>query len=290
MAFHFDSCSYQDVLRIVLNDGTTIQGSFLPQAGMNFIHVRDGSPTGKIEGPIDVDDVAGIERLATRAEVVAERKASLRGSPFPGPLPRTRDDYEYRLRLLARAIASEESTRRRDELRYQFNDVAAEIGLAKPKRAWMLAEGQFSLSSNETPTMRDLWFADVASPSHLRRPRAQDFDPDPAERRRRVPLPEDVVAETRSIPNMLVALRAAGVRAVIALAGDPLYERADIQVDLAAGRLHRFIAEGRRQAGVTAWRLRWAGNESKAGARRYRSIIRTEEYKTLLTLIGLRDR
>jgi len=132
--------------------------------------------------------------------------------------------------------------------------------------------------------MRDLWIADVASPSLFKRPRPQDFDPAPAERRKRVPLPEDVLAEKRSIPNMLAALRAAGFKARISLAGDPPHERADIQVDLSENRHHRFILEGRRLDAVTNWRMLWAGNHTATGLRRYRSITRTDTYRQFIAV------
>lgn len=280
-------CSHQDVLRVVLQDGTVIDGSYIPQAGMHFLLVRDGSLMGKVEGPLDPEMIVGLERLTTKSEVTAARLARLRGVPFPGRAPVSRDDFEYRLQLLARAVAAEADSQRLEELRYQFNDVADMIQLAAPKRAWILAEGRFTLTSNEPPTMRDLWLADVASPSLFRRPRPQDFDPDPSRRRKQTPLPADIIAEPRSVPNTLGTLRAAGFKAAISLAGDPAYDRADIQVDLASGRLHRFIAEGRRKAGTTCWRLRWAGNDSAAGRRRRRMLLKTEAYLRLVSLLAL---
>ncbi|WJS87295.1 hypothetical protein [Paracoccus sp. TOH] len=280
----FESYTHQDLLRIVLADGTVMQGNYQHIAGMNFLHVRDGSPMGRVEGPLDLQLVDEIRLLATKDEINAEKKARLRGDPFPGRAPRTRDDYEYRLGLLARAIAAEANKKRRDELIYQFNDLGDEIRLAQSKRAWLLAEGRFSLISNAPPTMRDLWIADVASPSLFKRPRPQDFDPAPAERRKRVPLPEDVLAEKRSIPNMLAALRAAGFKARISLAGDPPHERADIQVDLSENRHHRFILEGRRLDAVTNWRMLWAGNHTATGLRRYRSITRTDTYRQFIAV------
>lgn len=280
----FEGYSHQDLLRVVLADRTVMQGSYQHIAGMNFLHIRDGSPMGRIEGPLDPQLVAEIQLLATKDEIHAERKSRLRGDPFPGTAPRTRDDFEYRLTRLARAIAAEGERKRQDELTYQFNDLADEIHLAQAKRAWLLAEGRFSLSSNAPPTMRDLWIADVASPSILKRPRPQDFDPDPVERRKRFPLPKDVLAETRSIPNVLSVLRAAGFKARISLAGDPPYERADIQVDLSAHRHHRFILQGRRQDGATSWRLRWAGNDTLTGFRQYRSITRTDTYRQFIAV------
>lgn len=187
-----------------------------------------------------------------------------------------------------RAIASETREARRQELRYQFEDVADTICLATAKRTWLLAAGRFALTSNMPPTLRDLWFDDLASPSLIRRPRPRDFDPDRAERAKRDPAPPEVLAEPRSVPNMLSALRSRGLKAVIALAGDPVYDRARIQVDLVPGRLTRFALDAERAGGVTSWRCRWAGNDSAAARRRHRAAVRSDAYRHLMETVGVR--
>jgi hypothetical protein len=58
------------------------------------------------------------------------------------------------------------------------------------------------------------------------RPRPQDFDPDPKVRRRRPPLPASVRRDPWSVPNMLAALKAAGLDARLNLVGDPWWSRA----------------------------------------------------------------
>lgn len=284
----FADCAPQDALRLALEDGTEILGSHIMQAGMHFLHVRDGSIYGTVAGPFSPQQA--VERTATRSEILRDRKARLRGAPFPGRAPETREDFAYRLELLARAIASETGDARRQELRYQFEDVADTICLATAKRTWLLAAGRFALTSNTPPTLRDLWFDDVASPSLIRRPRPRDFDPDRAERAKRDPAPPEVLAEPRSVPNMLSALRSRGLKAVIALAGDPVYDRARIQVDLAPGRLTRFDLDAERVGGVTSWRCRWAGNDSAAARRRHRAAVRSDAYALLIETVGGRTR
>lgn len=282
----FSSVSNLDQLRVTLLDGTVLEGTYQHIVGMHFVHVRDGSAMGRIEGPIEPGSVTQIERLATKEEIRAERHDRLRGEPFPGSRPRTRDDFEYRLNLLARAIAAETCVTRRTELRYQFDDLADQIRLAQAKRAWVLAEGRFSLGSNMIPSMRDLWFADVASPSLMRKPRPRDFDPDPAVRRKRDPLPVLVRTDPASIPNMLARLRAAGLKARIDLAGEPFYERADLAVDVCESRKSRFLLEGRLEDGITTWRLRWGGNSSAPGMRQYRAALKTEGYQLLTEILA----
>lgn len=81
----FEGYSHQDLLRVVLADRTVMQGSYQHIAGMNFLHIRDGSPMGRIEGPLDPHLVAEIQLLATKDEIHAERKSRLRGEPFLMP-------------------------------------------------------------------------------------------------------------------------------------------------------------------------------------------------------------
>lgn len=282
----FADCAPQDCLRLALEDGTEILGSHIMQAGMHFLHVRDGSIYGTVAGPFSPQQA--VERTATRSEILQDRKARLRGTPFPGRAPETREDFSYRLELLARAIASETDDARRQELRYQFDDVADTICLATAKRTWLLAAGRFALTSNMPPTLRDLWFDDMASPSLIRRPRPRDFDPNRSERAKRDPVPAEILAEPRSIPNMLSALRSRGLKAAIALAGDPAYERARIQVDLAPGRLTRFDLDASRAGGVTSWRCRWAGNDSAAARRRHRAAVRSDAYALMIEIAGVK--
>lgn len=282
----FADCEPQDFLRLALVDGTEILGSHIVQAGMHFLHVRDGSVYGTVAGPFAPQQA--VERTATRSEILQDRKARLRGTPFPGRAPETREDFSYRLELLARAIASETDDARRQELRYQFDDVADTICLATAKRTWLLAAGRFALTSNMPPTLRDLWFDDMASPSLIRRPRPRDFDPNRSERAKRDPVPAEILAEPRSIPNMLSALRSRGLKAAIALAGDPAYERARIQVDLAPGRLTRFDLDASRAGGVTSWRCRWAGNDSAAARRRHRAAVRSDAYALMIEIASVK--
>lgn len=214
----WDGLTDQDVVEVTLTDGAILSGSLMRVAGMTFLtYHKPGALLGSSHGPIDPDGVERVRLVKAWSAIKAERFAALRGEPFAGPAPRLALDYEYRLERLARAIATEADAARADQLRRQFDDTADEIALSQPKRAWMRAAGRWALKSNAPPTMEDLWFAEVASPSLMTRPRPQDFDPDPAVRRRRFPLPDQVLRDPASVPNRLKALRAAGLKARPAL-------------------------------------------------------------------------
>lgn len=288
----FENCEPSSTIRVFLKDGSTVEGAYLFQGRMHFVHVTGGRASlgGTVRGPFASADVLRVETLVTKAEIDARKRYRLLGDPYPGRAPRTREDYEYRLERLAAAIVAEPDRERSDQLRRQFDAVADEIALAKPKRAWLLAAGRWAQRSNARPELRDLWFADVASPCLIARPRPQDFDPDPRMRRRRSPPPADVLADQLSPQNVVKRLEATGLRARIALAGDPVWDRATLIVDLAPGRLHRFMADGRRDGnGVMRWRVVWGGNDNQTAARRCRAIVRTDEYARMQAVFAGED-
>jgi hypothetical protein len=283
----FANCREQDVVSLVTKDGETILGSYLTQARMHFLSIKnpESALLNKVLGPFKDDDIVSIEIVKDRETILEERFERLRGDPLPGRDPVTRDDFEYRLTVLSKAVASSEGTRR-DQLLRQFNDVADRISLARSKREWILAAGRYSLKTNKPPELADLWMADVASPSLMSRPRAQDFDPDPTLRRKRVTLPDEAIRDERSVPNVLRQMKAQGLKASIQLAGDPAWERAVIQIDLGPGRSMRHLAEARRgQSGKIEWSLRWGGNDSRPGLRKRFQSTRLEKYQTLKTII-----
>lgn len=281
----FVGCRQQDVLVVTLADGRELRGSFLSQAGMAFIHCKDGSIIGKVEGPFTEEEVSSVKVVKTRDEVVEDRRERLLGDRFPGREPVTRDDYEYRLESLVKAAFREEGERRAQLLR-QFEETADRVALAKSKRVWMIRAGDWATRSNSPPSLADLWFSDVASPSMISRPRPQDFDPDPRERRKRVPLPKEAVDDPLSVPNMLSRLRAAGFDAVISLAGDPVWERAVVQIDLGPGRSMRFNAHAARDAeGRIAWKLNWGGNDSASALKKHRRALKLPEYAHLKQIV-----
>lgn len=284
----FSDCREQDVLTIVMSDGEVVGGSYLTQAGMHFLSIRnpDSMLLKKVIGPFTDDDVRSIKCVKGREEILEERHARLRGERVAGRDPVTREDYEYRLETLARAAAAAQSTRR-DQIVRQFDDVADRISLAQCKRQWLLAAGRWSLKSNSPPSLPDLWMSDVASPSYIARPRPQDFDPDPSERRRRIPAPPEALSDPRSVPNVLKAMRAAGLKAAISLAGDPAWERAVVQIDLGPGRTMRYLAEARRGAGgQIEWDLKWGGNFSKPGLRKMRQSVKLDTYHELKRIVA----
>ena len=201
-------------LRLALRDGRIIEGLYNPMAGQHFLHCTgpDLPLTGQVEGPLQADEIAAVEVVMTRAEIHEHARELLQGPRVPGREPVTREDFEHRLQTLARAVAAvpDADWQMQIRLKRQFDACAERIALAPGKRAWMLAEARWARRSNAAPTMADLWVEPVASPSCFARPRPQDFDPDPAVRRRRVPLPPEVRADPFSVPNMLGALVGAG--------------------------------------------------------------------------------
>ncbi|NTF16861.1 hypothetical protein G6L37_00280 [Agrobacterium rubi] len=288
----FSDCREQDVLTVVMLDGETVDGSYLTQAGMHFLSIRnpDSMLLKKVIGPFTDDAVRSVSLIRSRDEIMEARYDKLRGERHPGREPVTREDYEYRLETLAKAVATGEGNRRNQLIR-QFDDVADRIALARAKRQWMLSAGRWALKSNSPPCLADLWMADVASPSFIARPRPQDFDPDPAERRRRVPQPEEALADPRSVPNVLRDMKTAGLKAVVSLAGDPAWERAVIQIDLGPGRTMRHLAEARRgKGGQIVWHLNWGGNHSAPGLRKKRQSMKLDTYQELKRIVTRANR
>jgi hypothetical protein len=277
----------QDVITVTLKSGESHTGSYMTQAGMHFVGTKAGKGDliGKVEGPFDPEDVASVIVHKTREDVFAERRERSLGDILPGREPVTRDDFEYRLERLARAMVSEEGVRR-TQLSRQFEELADRIELSRAKRTWLIHAARWSLTSNSPPTMIDLWGSELASPNLLRRPSPKDFDPDPAIRRSRERLPAEVRDDPLSVPNMLRDLRAIGLKATIALAGDPPWEHASIQVDLAPGRSGRFSVNGRRRDGRMAWELKWSGNDSEAGRKHLRRALNIPEYRLLRDIVA----
>ena len=267
-----------------------LTGHYTTQAGLHFLH-RSGPNLpliGEVTGPIATKDVAELAVVKPRATVLQDAHFRLYGAAVPGREPVTRLEYRHWLEMLAHTVATEAEWQRQVQLRRQFDSLADRIGLAGGKRAWVLAEAKWRLRSSAAPAMADLWVDAVASPSCFARPREQDFDPDPAQRRRRTPRSPAARADPHSIPNMLVALLAHGLKARITRLGDPPDGQAHIQIDMPVKGRSRFVAIAERiEAGTLSWRLVWDGNHSEAGLRRKRRAEATEDYHKLRT--ALRD-
>ncbi|PZP44295.1 MAG: hypothetical protein DI601_12825 [Azospirillum brasilense] len=276
-------------LRLTLRDGGVIEGLYNLVARQHFLHrTGAGLPlVGEVEGPLLAADVIAVEVVMTRAELRERGRELLHGPRVPGREPVTRDDFEHRLQTLARAVAAvpEAEWQMQIRLKRQFEACAERIALSPGKQAWMLAEARWARRSNAPPTMADLWVDPVANPSCFARPRPQDFDPDPAVRRRRVPPPPAVRADPHSIPNMLAALTGQGLKARITRLGDPAHERGHIQVEMPVKGRARFVLIGEASEGVTGWRAVWDGNDSKAGLKRRRQAEATEAYRAMLTVM-----
>ena len=277
----------RELLRVTLADGSAFTGRCTIVAGQHFLICADPhNPLGRVEGALEDMAIAAIDVLQTRAEALTEGRQRLLGDRVPGREPVTRDDYEHRLRMIARAIAStaKEDWQREMQIRRQFDEVADRIRLAAAKRQWILNEERWRLRSNREPTMADLWVGPTASPSCLARPRPQDFDPDPAIRRRRSPPPPSARADPRVLRNMLAALKARGLHARLDRLGDPPHLRGSILVKMPIKGRAQFAATAEREAEdePIRWRLVWDGNDSKAGRRRYRAAVQTADYAALV--------
>ena len=232
----FAGCQPQDQIEIRLTNGEKLVGAFMTQAGMYFVHARDGGVHGKVHGPFAEGQIAAVKVLKDREQIFAERFERSRGEPVPGTLRRTRDGYEARLDTLARAAALA-TGKRRDQIELQFHDLADEIQLAKTKRNWLLMLARWAKFSNKEPTKIDLSGGDMTSAARFVRPRPQDFDPDPKLRRAAVKYPPEITSDPRSAPNMLKALRAAGFNARPSVLGETDFvARADLLVDFPGGK------------------------------------------------------
>jgi len=284
----FNGLEERCLIRLTLTNGVTLTGYYTSAADQHFLHQFGTglSLLGQITGPYVAADIRHLDLLKTRKEVQQEGRRSLLGDPVPGREPVTRDDYEYRLQTIARAIAAAEDWQREVQLRRQFADVAQRIHLSSGKRAWIIAEAKWRQRSNEQPTLRDLSGHEMTSPSLFARPRPQDFDPDPTKRRQRVPLPVSVQIEPFAPHNILSAFKSAGLKARITRIGDPAYDAAEIQVAMPLkGRAHFIVTGQRDTSGQMQWKSTWDGNFSKAGTQRFHRSLQTDAYKTMMEIL-----
>ncbi len=284
----WDGREERELLRVCFADGRTLTGHYMSVVRKHFIvcHGPDMPLHGYAEGPLEEMAVLSVTVEQSRAEVLEAGRLRLLGEPLPGREPVTGEDYQHRLQTIARAVATATDWQREMQLRRQFDIVAARIGLAAGKRAWVLAEAKWSLRSNAPPTLSDLWADAVASPGCFARPRPQDFDPDPAVRRRRQGASMQAGVDPRSIRNMLSALRSQSLKVRVTRLGDPPEDRGHIQIDMPIKGRSRFVAIAERTgSGAIGWRLVWDGNDSKAGLRRRRQAEATPEYARLVTTL-----
>lgn len=276
------------MIRLQMADGSMLEGSYLAQAGMHFVHDKSVGLIGRVHGPIDPAEVLSATLVKTKEQVIEEIRERKVGEPVPGTLHRTRDGYEARLERLANACASADGFRRKMEIEAQFNIVADEIALARTKRNWMLAVARWRLHSNQEPDRLDMAGGDMTVAERLVRPRPQDFHPDPAERRKRVALPPHLASDPLSPPNMLRALRAAGFKARVSVLSEMTDDSVDLLVDFPAGKkAGRFLARGRRVEGRMAWSPAWAGGDTATAARRRLRAIHSDDYADFRKVLRL---
>lgn len=100
----------REVLEVTLLDGRVLQGHYMSVAGQHFIVCRGpGMPLhGHAEGPLSEATVRAVTVLRTRAEVLQEGRDRMLGERVPGREPVTREDYRYRLDVLAGAAQKHE--------------------------------------------------------------------------------------------------------------------------------------------------------------------------------------
>ena len=284
------ACEERAVVRLTLASGQVLTGAYTGRVGLHFLHRtgRDLPLIGEVTGPYRPGDVLAVEVVRTRAQVLEDVHVRLHSERVPGREPRTRDEHEQRLRVLAAAVAAAgDDWQRQMQLHRQFREAADRIGLAQGKRTWLLNAAAWARRSNKPPTMADLWVDAVASPSCLARPRPQDFDPDPRVRRRRTALPPFVRADPFSIPNILHALRAASLKARATRLGDPPHDAGHIQVEMPIKGRSRFVAIGQRdEHGRMAWQWVWDGNESESGQARHRRALRCDAYARMVEVLS----
>ncbi|MBB2158109.1 hypothetical protein HLH33_17710 [Gluconacetobacter diazotrophicus] len=287
----FAGCEHGCRVRVTLSDDRRIEGEYQLFGGHRMLIMRDpAAPLGlRVEGPLQRGDVRDVEILQSRDEVREEWRARRLGKPVFTWQPTTRQDIRAQLEGIARAIAAvpkDGDVFRRLELEAQFTDLAARIALGEAKRAWVLAEARWYRSHNHPPSMVDLWGEDIASPSCFRRPRDQDFDPDPVVRNRPSQVPAWVLSDPHSIRNMLAALTEAGLAARVHRLGDPPHERGAILVKMPVNGRAQFALNGRRTAGGTmTWTQAWDVLDTETGNRRLRAVQRSPAYRTMLRVL-----
>lgn len=280
-------------LRVTLASGHQAEGELQIFGGHRMLIIRDPSaPMGhRVEGPLRRADVTSVVILQSRDEVREEKRAQRFGKLVFTWEPTTRVDIRTQLEGIARAIADNPrggDFHRRLELEAQFAHLASRIGLGQAKRAWVLAEGTWYRTHNHPPTMADLWGSELASPSCFRRPRDEDFDPDPAVRNRPAPVPSWVLHDPLSIRNMHAAFEEAGLSARIHRLGDPPHEHGAILVKMPARGRAQFEVTGRRNdAGVMCWKHAWDVLDTPTGDRRLHVVRQSVAYQKMLEVIRI---
>jgi hypothetical protein len=283
----FAGREYNEVLQVTMTDGRILVGKYWTMAGMHLLTVpAPGSILGESAERMPPEEVVSIVVLKDKSRVKEELYERTYGDRVPGREPVTRDDFRYRLEILARAVVQSDEFWRRHQLENQFHAYADLIELAKSKRAWILRSAKWYLTHNAPPEMADIWQADVASPSLLQKPRDQDFDPDPTVRAKRVSNPAQVAADPLSVPNVLNKLKALGCAAYISLAGEVAYDKARICINFhqVPGRAKVYLS-AKREGGKTTWDLGFDCGNSTKTFQRIERIKRLPLYALMLDLV-----
>lgn len=102
------ACEERAVVRLTLASGQTLTDSYTSRVGLHFLHRtgRDLPLIGEVSGPYQPGEVLAVEVVRTRAQVLEDVYTRLPGDRVPGREPRTRDEHEQRLQVLAGAVAT----------------------------------------------------------------------------------------------------------------------------------------------------------------------------------------
>lgn len=81
-----DSHEEQSRLRLMLRDGSIIEGLYNPIAQRHYLHCtgRHLPPMGKVEGPLLAADILAVEIVQTREEIREQGRELLYGPRVPG--------------------------------------------------------------------------------------------------------------------------------------------------------------------------------------------------------------
>ena len=288
-----DQLEPQDQVKITLREpieakgetfGPVIEGEYMTQAGMHFIAVKGKGLLPTSLGPIEPADVVSIERTKDRAKVFEDRYNAARGEAFSTPLTRTRDGYETWLRKIASAIAGNNNALRRSQLVQQMDDVADEIGLAKKKRKWLIAEAEYRKRGGalEYPSRNDLTGNSAMDALNLQRPKSSDFEP--SEDSRKVRLEETDAAAPKQVVKRLQKEGFGAMSAASNPDGDP--ENSQILVTMPGGKENgRAILTAKR--GAQGWRytVEPYGSSSAAQSQRDRKMRSSPAWEKLTDII-----
>jgi hypothetical protein len=265
-----------DVLTVTLKDGTTFQGSLRDAQGNLYIE-EGGRPRIVF---LDQEQAASVEsmRVVTpAADVMAARDRKKFGEIAYTP-PKTRAEYEATLYDLARQANTLPRPKdyegelsnevRRLQLEAQFDKVADEISLAKKKRRYIKAGPVISnYFKGKTPPRIPTFVDSPLDELEYDIPKASDFEPDAAVRRKRSARPIETLdtfaeingsladANRRLAKGGMSTERKTKFQRIAAKRREQLEEGNYFEAALARMPVEEFIAYRAKQSGVATTQL-----------------------------------